>query len=164
MVLTAKSIGLLVNPTSPQVEAEMNEVKIAARQLGVRVERTDASSPDEIEPALARLHRVDALLTATDPLFWTQVAGLAAQYRLPAIYIAREIVEAGGLMSYGPSFSDSIHLTGTYAGRGLNGEKPADLPVEESTKVDLALNLKVAKALGVTFPTSLLIRADEVIE
>jgi putative tryptophan/tyrosine transport system substrate-binding protein len=164
MVPTAKSIGLLVNPTSPQVEAEMNEVEIAAHKLGVRVERTDASSPDEIEAAFATLHGVDALLTATDPLFWTQLAGLAARHRLPAIYIAREIVDAGGLMSYGPNFLDSIHLTGTYAGRILNGEKPAELPVQQSTRIELAVNLKTAKALGIEVPPAVLVRADEVIE
>jgi putative ABC transport system substrate-binding protein len=164
LVPTAKSIGLLVNPTSPQVVVELNEVDTAARTLGVRLERADASNPDEIEAAFATLRGVDALLTATDPLFWTQLAGLAARNGLPAIYMAREVVDAGGLMSYGANFLDTIRLTGTYAGRILRGEQPADLPVVLPTHFQLVLNLKTAKAIGLTFPETLLATADEVIE
>jgi putative ABC transport system substrate-binding protein len=164
MVPTARSIGLLVNPTSPQVEAEMEAVEAAARKLGVRLQRADASNPDEIEAAFTRLHSVDALLTASDALFWTQLPGLASRHGLPAIYFAREIVDVGGLMSYGANFADATRLMGTYAGRVLRGEKPADLPVILPTHFQLVLNLKTAKMLGLTIPETLLATADEVIE
>jgi putative ABC transport system substrate-binding protein len=166
IVPAAKSIGFLVNPTAPQVETETREAEIAARILGIRVVFANASSPNEIEAAFGTLvgQRVDAFLTAADPVFWTQLAGLAARNGVPAIYNAREIVLAGGLMSYGATFSDSIRLAGTYAGRILKGEKPADLPVQQSTKVELVINVKTAKALGLTIPETLLATADEVIE
>jgi putative tryptophan/tyrosine transport system substrate-binding protein len=166
IVPAARTIGFLVNPNSPVVEAEKEEVESAARSLGVRIELANAGSLDEIEAAFTLLHGlgVDALLTATDPLFWTQLPSLAARYRLPTIYIGREVVDVGGLMSYGPNFYDSIRLTGNYAGRILKGEKPGDLPVQQASRIDMVLNLKTAKALGLAIPPNLLAVADEVIE
>jgi putative tryptophan/tyrosine transport system substrate-binding protein len=162
----ARTIGFLVNPNSPVVEAEKEEVESAAPGLGVRLELANAGSLDEIEAAFTLLHGlgVDAVLTATDPLFWTQLPSLAARYRLPTIYIGREVVDVGGLMSYGPNFYDSIRLTGNYAGRVLKGEKPSDLPVQQASRIDMVLNLKTAKALGLSIPPNLLAIADEVIE
>src|ERR1700726_3202806 len=118
IVPAARTIGFLVNPASPLVEAEIKEIESAARNLGVRMEFANARNPDEIEAAFTLLHGlgVGALLTGPDPLFWTELSSLAARHQLPAIYITREVVEAGGLMSYGPNFYDSIRLIGTYAG------------------------------------------------
>jgi putative ABC transport system substrate-binding protein len=166
IVPTAQTIGLLVNPNSPLAEVEKNEVESAARILGVRIKRASASNLEEIEAAFALLHGfgIDALLTAGDPLFWTQLPSLAARYRLPTIYTSREAVDVGGLMSYGPNFYDSIRLTGNYAGRILKGEKPADLPVQQASRIDVILNLKTAKALGIDVPTATLLQATEVIE
>jgi putative tryptophan/tyrosine transport system substrate-binding protein len=166
IVPTARAIGYLFNPNSPLVEVEKNEVESAARILGVRIERASASSLEEIEAAFTLLHGlgVDALLTAGDPLFWKQLPSLAARYRLPTIYPAREIVDVGGLMSYGPNYYDSIRLTGNYAGRVLKGEKPAELPVQQASRIDVVLNLKTAKALGIDVPTATLLQATEVIE
>jgi putative ABC transport system substrate-binding protein len=165
-VPTARKIGFLVNPNSPLVEVEKKEVENAARIIGVRIERASVSNLEEIEAAFTSLHGlgVDALLTAGDPLFWTQLPSLAARYRLPTIYTSREAVDAGGLMSYGPNFYDSIRLTGNYAGRILKGEKPADLPVQQATRIDVVLNLKTAKTLGIDVPTATLLQATEVIE
>jgi putative tryptophan/tyrosine transport system substrate-binding protein len=166
IVPAARTIGFLVNPNSPAVEAEKEEVESAARSLGVHMELASAGSMDGIEAAFTLLHGqgVDALLTATDPLFWTQLPSLAARYRLPTIYIGREVVDVGGLMSYGPNFNDSIRLTGNYAGRILKGEKPSDLSVQQASRIDMVLNLKTAEALGIAVPPSILLRADEVIE
>jgi putative tryptophan/tyrosine transport system substrate-binding protein len=166
IVPTAKSIGFLVNPTAPLAAAETREVEIAARILGIRLIIANARSPSEIEAAFAILigQQIEAFLTATDPVFWTQLAELAARHGVPAIYMAREIVDAGGLMSYGASFAGSIRLAGTYAGRILKGEKPADLPVQQSTKIEAVINLRTAKALGLTIPETLLATADEVIQ
>jgi putative tryptophan/tyrosine transport system substrate-binding protein len=166
IVPAARTIGFLVNPNSPVAEAEKDEVESAALSLGVRMESAIAGNPDGIEAAFTLLHGlgVDALLTASDPLFWTQLPSLAARYRLPTIYIGRKVVDVGGLMSYGPNFYDSIRLTGNYAGRVLKGERPADLPVQQASRIDMVLNLKTAKALGLAVPLSILLRADEVIE
>jgi putative ABC transport system substrate-binding protein len=130
---------------------------------------TKASSPAEIEAAFAILaqQRLGALLVSGDTFFFgqrVQLATLAAHYALPAIYPAREFVDAGGLVSYGPVLSDAWRLAGAYAGRILKGEKPADLSVQQSTHLEMVLNLKVAKALGLTVPLTLRARADEVIE
>jgi putative tryptophan/tyrosine transport system substrate-binding protein len=170
LVPGAMPIGFLVNPTNPTVfKAEMMEAETAARALGVRLVILNASTSSEIEATSEILvaQRVGAILTSGDPL-WTirrvQLAALMARYAVPTIYAVREIVDAGGLMSYGASISDAYRLVGAYAGRILKGEKPADLPVEQVTKVELAINLKTARALGLTIPETLLATADQVIE
>jgi putative tryptophan/tyrosine transport system substrate-binding protein len=166
IVPEARTIGFLVNPNSPIAEAEKKDVESAALSLGVRIESASAGNPDGIEAAFTLLHGlgVNALLTASDPLFWTQLPSLAARYRLPTVYIGREVVDVGGLMSYGPNFYDSIRLTGNYGGRILKGEKPSDLPVQQASRIDMVLNLSTAKALGLEIPPNLLALADEVIE
>ena len=163
------SIALLVDPTRPMVEAEIREAEIAAAVLGVRLVTLKASTPSEIEAAFAMLAglRIGALLAGTDPLFFVQrdqLAALAARHAVPAIYQSREFVDAGGLMSYAANWSDGYRLAGTYVGRILKGEKPADLPVQQATRIEMVLNLKTAKALGIEVPTATLLRATEVIE
>jgi putative tryptophan/tyrosine transport system substrate-binding protein len=170
IVPSAKSIGLLVNPTSSTVEAEKKEAEIAARLLGVRLVILDVSTLPEIEVALEMIssNGLGAFLTDSDRLFFeydAQLTALAARYRVPAIYATRiDETNGGGLVSYGASLSDAYRLVGTYAGRILRGERPGDLPVQQSTKVELIINMQTAKALGLTFPLALLGRADEVIE
>jgi putative tryptophan/tyrosine transport system substrate-binding protein len=170
LVPAATPIGFLVNPTNPTVfKAEMMEAETAARALGVRLMILNASTSGEIEATSEILvaQRIGAVLTSGDPL-WTiqrvQLAALMARYAVPTIYAVREIVDAGGLMSYGAGISDAYRLVGAYAGRILKGEKPTDLPVEQITKVELAINLKTARALGLTIPEPLLATADRVIE
>jgi putative ABC transport system substrate-binding protein len=163
------SIGFLVNPATPKVEARIREAEIAARVLGVRLVILNASTPSEIENVFAILaeQRVGALLVGSDLLFGVQtkqLAALAARYAVPAIYPNRLNVEVGGLISYGTNRYDPYRLAGTYAGRILKGEKPSDLPVQQSTKIELLINMKTAKALDLMVPQSILLRADEVIE
>ena len=167
MVPKAKSIGYLVNPSSPQVEAQIMRAEDAARVLGVRLVILRASPPNDVELAFAGIseRQIEALITAADPFFYaqrTRLAAAAARHALPAIYQVREMVDDGGLMSYGPNLSDVYRIAGGYVGRILNGEKPGDLPVQQATK--LSVNMKTARALNLTFPTPLLVRADEVIE
>jgi putative tryptophan/tyrosine transport system substrate-binding protein len=166
-VPTAASVGYLINPTQPNVEDLIREAEQAAH--GVHLIVLNAGTPQEIETALSQLRslQIGALLVDADPLFTAlreQIVGLTGRLSVPAMYAYHEYVEVGGLMSYGTSLSEAYRLVGTYAGRVLKGEKPADLPVQQSTKVDLVINLKTAKSLGLTFPLSLLARADEVIE
>jgi putative tryptophan/tyrosine transport system substrate-binding protein len=170
LVPAATSIGFLVNSANPTVfKAEMMEAETAARALAVRLVPLNASTLGEIEAAfeIVSEQRIGALLTSGDPL-WTvqraQLAALTARYAVPAIYAVRDIADAGGLMSYGASISDAYRLVGTYAGRILKGEKPANLPVQQATKLELVINLKTAKALGLTIPETLLATADEVIQ
>jgi putative tryptophan/tyrosine transport system substrate-binding protein len=168
-VPTATSIGYLVNPKSVQTAVMLREAETAARILGIRLVILNATIPSEIEAAFAIIvaQRVDALCVDTDPFFTAhgiEISALAARHAVPAIFGFHAIVEAGGLMSYGSDVSDAYRLAGSYAGRILKGEKPADLPVQQSTKVELAINLKTANALGLTFPITLLGRADRVIE
>ncbi len=165
----AETIGLLVNPNNPSARSETSDVQAAAPPRGLEVRVQHASSDGEIEAAFAALAepRVDALAVAADALFnsrRTQLIALAERHALPAVYFIRDFADAGGLMSYGGSPDDAYRLAGAYVGRILRGEKPADLPVQQSTKVELVINLKGAKALGLTLPPSLLARADEVIE
>jgi putative tryptophan/tyrosine transport system substrate-binding protein len=167
---TAAEIAFLRNPTNPNFSAlETRELQGAAVVLGLRLLILNASSASEIEEAFANIvvQRVGALLLGTDPFFISghdQLVTLADRYKIPAIYPFREDVVAGGLMSYGSHNRDSYRLIGGYAGRILGGKQPADLPVEQVTKIEMVLNLKTAKTLGITFPTSLLVRADDVIE
>jgi putative ABC transport system substrate-binding protein len=137
--------------------------------MGLQTLVLQARIESELESALSGLARssADGLVITADPFFTSrsvQLARLTVQYRLPAIFRFREFVESGGLMSYGSSLSDAYRLAGTYAARILKGEKPAELPVQQSSKIDLFINLKTAKALGLTVSPALLARADEVIE
>jgi putative tryptophan/tyrosine transport system substrate-binding protein len=167
---TATKLALLVNPGDPAlVESMSNEVRGAAGPLGVQVDVVRASTDADIEAAFAGFSRQEAgvMVIGADAYFSGRsrlLAELSQRYAVPAIYQTNEFASAGGLMSYGGSVTDSYHLAGGYAGRILKGEKPADLPVQQSTKVQLVVNLKAAKALGITIPLSLLGRADEVIE
>jgi putative tryptophan/tyrosine transport system substrate-binding protein len=165
----AMVIGCLVNPNNPNAVTGTREALEAARALGRNLRFVNASTEHEIDVAFATLiqERVDALVVVTDPLFNSrpdQLTALAARYALPAIYPYREFAVAGGLISYGGTLTDPWHLAGVYAGRILKGEKAADLPVQQSTKITLVINLKTAKALGLEVPPTLLARADEVIE
>jgi putative tryptophan/tyrosine transport system substrate-binding protein len=162
-------IGCLVNAKNPNAVTGTKEAQEAARTLGLRLQFVNAGTEPEIDSALATLvqGRVGALVVITDPFFNSlpdQLAALAARHALPAIYPYREFAAAGGLISYGGNLTEPWYLVGAYAGRILKGETPAELPVQQLTKVELVLNLKTAKMLGLTFPITLLGRADEVIE
>jgi putative tryptophan/tyrosine transport system substrate-binding protein len=162
----ARDIGLLVNPIGTMAEIQIKELKEAAEQLGQRVHVLNVSNQSEIDAAFATM-KVDALLSGADPIFAVhraQIVALAARYKIPAIYTIREYCEIGGLMSYGASLSNSWSQAGIYVTRILKGEKPADLPVMQPSKFELVINLKTAKALGLTISPSLIARADEVIE
>ena len=169
LVPNAAVIGLLVNPKNPASESETSDTQAAARALGLKLIVQHASSSHDIDAAFANFvqHRVDALTFAADAVLnncRNQLVALAARHAVPTIYFAREFTDAGGLMSYGGDMTDAYRLTGVYAGRILKGEKPADLPTQQATKVELIINLKTAKALGITVPLPLIGRADEVIE
>jgi putative ABC transport system substrate-binding protein len=170
LVPTASNIGLLTNPTSsPVTEDETRYAQEAARALGLRLHVLNASTESEIDAALGTLARRgrSALLVGSDVLYFVrreQLAALAAQHSLPAIYDRREFAVAGGLMSYGSSILDVHRHVGIYVGRILKGENPADLPVMLPTRFTFVINLKIAKALGLDIPPSLLSVADEVIE
>jgi putative tryptophan/tyrosine transport system substrate-binding protein len=170
LVPAAAEIAFLRNPTNPYFSAlETRELQAAAAVLGVRLLLLDASSLREIEAAFTKLvtQRAGAFLVGTDPFFITsrdQLVVLANRHAVPAIYPFREDVAAGGLASYGASNRDAFRLVGEYAGRILSGKRPADLPVQQLTKLEMAVNLKTAKALGLSIPLPLLGRADEVIE
>jgi putative ABC transport system substrate-binding protein len=168
-VPAATVIALLVNPSNPNAEPLLRDLQTVANRLGLRLELQHAKTDGELDRAFAALPqlRAGALMVAPDPFFNTrtaQLAALATRYAMPTIYQYRQFVAAGGLMSYGASNTDSHRQVGVYTGRLLGGAKPGDLPVQQSTKVELFLNLKTAKALGITIPQSLLLRADEVIE
>jgi putative tryptophan/tyrosine transport system substrate-binding protein len=169
MVPAATKIGLLFNPDNPNAEADSAAAQEAARGFGQTTHLVQVRTEGEFDTAFASLvqQRVGALFVASDPLFVNrrgQLVALAAQHRIPANYDRRELVEAGGLFSYGTNFADAHRLVGVYVGRILKGEKPADLPVLQPTKFDLVINLKTAKALGLEIPPTLLALADEVIE
>lgn len=169
LVPTAKVIGLLLNPTNPNTEKLTHELEAAARTFGLRLHVLRAISNSEIDTAFLSLSqlRADALVVSSDTSFTARSAQLAAgmlRSGIPTIYQYREFPDAGGLISYGTDLIDSYRLVGIYAGRILKGDKPADLPVQLSTKVELVINLKAAKALGVSIPLGLIGRADEVIE
>jgi putative ABC transport system substrate-binding protein len=167
----AKLLAILVNPSNPDAETDAAriEVETAAHALGQQLLVLGADRESEIETAFTEMVRrgAGALLVMADPVFTSrrdQLIALAARHAIPAIFDQRDIVAAGGLMSYGSSLRDAYRLLGVYAGKVLKGAKPADLPVQQAVKIELVLNLKTAKALGVTFPITLLGRADEVIE
>src|SRR5262249_23307920 len=167
MVPAGKRIALLVNPTDRSNESALHEVETAA--TGVQVLAFEAATGREIDAAFENLERekVDALFVAGGAFYSArrvQLAILAARNAVPAIYSNREYVKVGGLMSYGPNFSDTYRLVGAYVGRILKGAKPVDLPVEQPTKFELVINLNTARALHFDVPPTLLARADEVIE
>jgi putative tryptophan/tyrosine transport system substrate-binding protein len=170
LVPAATTMAFLTNPADPgYAETVSGEMTEAAGRLGVRLLILTAANPSAIERAFATLteQRGGALLVGPDTFFTAQraqIAALAARYRVPASYSRREFIEAGGLMSYATSRGDAYRLAGAYIGRILNGEKPGDLPVQQPTRFELAINLKTAKALGLTIPVTLLAVADEVIE
>ena len=170
LVPKAASIGYLRNPTNPvYAEAETREVEAAARAHGVRLLIVNASSPSEIETAFADLvqQRADALQVSSDGFLLThpdQIVALAARHAVPAIYGWPQFTAIGGLMSYGTNIRNAWRQAGSYTGRILKGEKPADLPVQQVTKIDLVINLKTAKTLGLDVPLGLSAGADEVIE
>jgi len=162
-------VALLPNPANPAADAQKQDVQTAAQALGRRMLVTRARNAEEFEAEFATLAKegVGALVVQNDPFFDSQrerLIALGARKAIPAIYHIREFPAAGGLMSYGASLADTYRQVGNYAGRILKGEKPADLPVMQPTKFELVINLKTAKALGLTVPASLLARADEVIE
>jgi putative ABC transport system substrate-binding protein len=170
LVPATPAIALLVDPSNPNaVAAETREIEKAARAFGLRLVVLKASVPSEIEAAFAAIvqQRAGALVVTGDAFFIIQngqIVALAARHGIPTVYQYRESTVAGGLMSYGASLVDAWRIVGTYAGRILKGEKPADLPVQQSSKIQLAINLETAKALGLSVPANLLAIADEVIE
>jgi putative tryptophan/tyrosine transport system substrate-binding protein len=167
---TSPVVALLINPTNPaNAEVQTRSLQDAARSLGLQLHVLRASTVSEIDAAFGTLVelRAGALVVAGDPFLTNrraQIVALAARYAVPAIYAWREFAEAGGLMSYGPDLADSSRLAGVYTGKILKGAKPADLPVEQAVKIQLVINLKTAKTLGLTVPLPLLGRTDEVIE
>jgi putative ABC transport system substrate-binding protein len=166
----AISIAVFVNPANVvNAERQTKELQAAARTLGVHLLILKVAKESEFETAFATLvrERAGAVLFGTDPLFFSQsdrLIALAARHRVPAVYTSHEAVAAGGLISYGTDVQDGYRMAGVYAGRILKGEKPADLPVQRATRTQLWINLKSAKEMGLTVPTGLLLRADEVIE
>src|SRR5262245_686145 len=169
LVPTVTDIAVLLNPTFPDAGGQLREVQEAAHNIGQRITILNATNIREIDTAFEIFVRMRpaALLVAADPFFDArreQLVVLAARHSIPAMYEDRDFTVAGGLMSYGASFSDAVRQTGIYTGRILKGEKPADLPVQAPTKYPLVINMKTAKALGLEVPPTLLARADEVIE
>jgi putative ABC transport system substrate-binding protein len=169
LIPTATIVGLLINPTNPVARTLSRDLEAAARTLGLQLDILHASTERDIDDAFATLvrRRASALVIVADAFFNSrseQLGALTLRHVLPSIFGYHEFVDAGGLMSYSGSITDSYRWAGNYSGRILRGEKPADLPVQQSTKVELIINLKTAKALGIEIPPSLLARADEVIE
>jgi putative ABC transport system substrate-binding protein len=165
----ATNMAALVNPTNPNADAHSSDLQAAARKLGIELHILHASSERDFDAVFTGLvrTRAGALVIGSDPFYVSrskQLGALTARHAVPAIYQFREFVEGGGLLSYGSSITDAYRLVGVYTGRILRGEKPADLPVQQSAKVELIINLKTAKTLGLDIPPTLLARADEVIE
>jgi putative ABC transport system substrate-binding protein len=167
----ASRVAVLWNPARqyPYVELSLRTIKVAARALGIQLQVLEARGPEQFEPAFAAMARgrADALLTCEDSMFWLhrrRFAELEAKHRLPSIHDLREYVAGGSLMSYGPDLADLFSRAATYVDKILKGVKPADLPVEQPSKFELVINLKTAKALGLTIPQALLQRTDEVIQ
>jgi putative ABC transport system substrate-binding protein len=164
----ASRVGVLANPGPPTYRVARRNLEDAARSLGVRLHLREVRGPNELDNAFSAMAKehVDALLVVNDPMLDAQrgrIVDLAAKARLPGIYEWREFAEAGGLMSYGANLGELYRRAATYVDKILKGAKPADLPIEQPTKFELVVNLKTAKALGLTIPQSVLVRADEVI-
>ena len=169
LVPKAAVLGVLVNPNNPRARADAISVQLAARQLGLETHVVNAGTERDLDAAFASLARrqAGALIVGGDALFLRATAGiavLAARHTIPAIFASREYVDAGGLMIYGASLTDSHRQAGIYAGRILKGEKPGELPVMQPTKFEFVINLKAAKAMGLAIPATLLALANEVIE
>jgi putative ABC transport system substrate-binding protein len=169
VVPAAKTIGFLVNPENPSAQAEAQDVQTAARTLELQMVAASASNDQTIVAAFVEFvrQRVGAFIIAADAFLDGRselIIALAAQYAIPGVYYLRHFSAAGGLMSYGTSLDDAQRLAATYIGRILKGEKPSDLPVQQAVKVELVLNLKTAKSLGLSFPPTVLARADEALE
>jgi putative ABC transport system substrate-binding protein len=169
LIPSAAAFGVLADPAFPDTQSQITDLQDAARTLGRQLVIMNARTDSDLEPAFATFsqHRVGAILVS-DSNFYArrteQLASLAARHALPAIFPLREFALAGGLMSYGTSLGYAYRQVGIYTGRILKGEKPADLPVQRATKLELVINLKTAKALGLTIPETLLATADEVIQ
>jgi putative ABC transport system substrate-binding protein len=164
-----KLVAFLTNPKSPNTKSETRNVQAAAGTTGQQILILSASNDSDLDSAFAALvqQKAEALLVQSDPLFNARadkIAALASRYAIPAIYQLRDFPAAGGLMSYGTDLADAYRLVGVYTGKILQGAKPADLPVQQSVKVQLVINLRTAKALGLNVPNTLIGRADEVIE
>ena len=169
LIPTANLIAVLINPTSPTAESQTRNLQALARTRGLQLHILQAGSQGDFETVFATLPQLRAagLVFASDTLFGThgeQLATLTVRHAVPAIHQSRDFAFAGGLMSYGGSFFESHRQAGIYTGRIIKGDRPADLPVQQVTKVEFLINLKAAKALGLNFPLPLLGRADEVIE
>jgi putative tryptophan/tyrosine transport system substrate-binding protein len=165
----ARAVAMIINPTFPGAESEMAEVEAAGRLIGMETHKLTASSASDLDAAFATMGqlRVDAFTVGADGFFITrrdQLAALAARYGLPGIYPFPDFPAAGGLLSYGVGLADAYRQAGVYTGRILKGAKPADLPVMQPTVFEFVINLKTAKALGLTIPQSFHLRADQVIE
>ena len=165
----ATNFALLVNPPGPNTRAELGDYNAAATALGLTLHVLRASSEQNLGSVFESLSQLktEALVIGSDPFFSRyieKIAELALRYRMPAIYQYAEFTTAGGLMSYGGNVGESYHIAGVYVGRILNGEKPANLPVQQVIKVELIVNLKTAKALGITVPSQIVARADEIID
>jgi putative ABC transport system substrate-binding protein len=166
---SATVVAALINPTTTAAETQSNDLQASARGLGLDLHLLSAAAERDFETAFAKLVQLRAggLVISNDTFFISrsdQLAALALRHAVPTIFEFRAFVTAGGLMSYGSNLSDAYRLAGVYTGRILKGENPTDLPVQQSTRVELILNLKTARAFGLTVPTALLVRADEVIE
>ena len=164
-----KRVAVIWNPNSPASADILRETEGAARAMGLQVHPFEAGSPSDVDGALQAVMtaRANALITVGDGMLWTQrarIVDFASKHRLPAMFPDREFAEVGGLMAYGPNAADSVRRAAALVDRVLKGAKPADLPIEQPTQMDLLLNLKTAKALGLTVPQSLLVRAERVIE
>jgi putative tryptophan/tyrosine transport system substrate-binding protein len=170
LVPAAARVAVLVNPANAaRAESTTKDAAMAAHAMALQIKIFDASTSGELHAAFESLarERPDALFVGSDPFFTirrVQLATLAARHGLPATFASRDNVEVGGLMSYGTNINDAFRQNGVYTGRILNGDKPAELPVVQSTKFELVINLSTAKALGLEVPPTLLARADEVIE